>query len=74
MWCGHVPDRFPTFARRYHSELASLPASSALVDLYRRSASCTLVLLNATKDVDRSSAAVLRDILTRRPPRTRCLP
>lgn len=63
-WYGHEPDRFPEFDRRYRAELAEAPAAEE-VDRLRRLASGQgrLVLLTATRDVDRSGAAVLQSVL-----------
>jgi uncharacterized protein YeaO (DUF488 family) len=62
-WYGHEPARFDGFARRYRDELAGDPAASVVSDLRRRAPRHRLVLLTATRDVDRSGAAVLRDVL-----------
>lgn len=62
-WYGHRPERLEQFATRYREELSHEPARSA-VDLLRSSArSSTVVLLTATKDLARSGAAVLKDVL-----------
>lgn len=63
-WYGHDADRFAEFARRYRDELADGPAADALSQLRRNDG--PLVLVTATRDVDHSAAAVLRDVLTRR--------
>jgi|GEM_PF-234483 len=63
-WYGHAPERFEEFARRYREELAGQPAAGALESLRRRAADDRLVLVTATKDLERSSAAVLRAVLT----------
>jgi len=62
-WYGHDPDRFDEFARRYRAELEQQPASDALARLVDSAATGTLVLLTATKDVEHSGAAVLREFL-----------
>jgi uncharacterized protein YeaO (DUF488 family) len=63
-WYGHVPERFAEFARRYREELTRPPANQALTNLRRSAAKAsTLVLVTATKDVEHSAAAVLRDVL-----------
>jgi uncharacterized protein YeaO (DUF488 family)/DNA-binding MarR family transcriptional regulator len=62
-WYGHVPGRFPEFARRYRQELAHDPAKEALENLRAQARAGSLVLVTATKDLDRSGAAVLRDVL-----------
>jgi len=63
-WYGHVVERFDEFARRYREELQVPPASVAL-DGLRASAlgGSHLVLLTATRDLEHSGAAVLRDVL-----------
>lgn len=67
-WYGHVPERFEEFERRYTAELSGGPAASAageiLADARGHSA---LVLLTATKDLDRSGARVLAAHLASRP-------
>ncbi len=65
-WYGHDPDRFDEFSRRYRQELAE-PLAASVVDRLRAVADQRrLVLLTATRDVDRSGAAVLRDVLASR--------
>lgn len=59
-WYGHEPDRFGEFTRRYRTELAREPAASALGSLRRLASRRRLVLLTATRDVERSGAEVLR--------------
>lgn len=65
-WYGHVPERFAEFSRRYRRELAQPPAADAVARLRAVAARQRLVLLTATKDVDRSGAAVLASVLTGR--------
>lgn len=63
-WYGHEPGRFAEFARRYKDELDHEPGASAvdrLRVLTRRHGG--LVLLTATRDVEHSGAAVLRDVI-----------
>lgn len=62
-WYGHDPDRFDEFARRYRAELADGPAREALDGLRAEARAGPLVLLTATRDLERSAAAVLRDVL-----------
>lgn len=69
-WYGHRPDRFEAFARRYREELDAAPAAAALEELRRHAARGPLTLLTATRDVERSAAAVLADVL-RKPRRSR---
>ncbi|HLH29206.1 MAG TPA: DUF488 family protein [Acidimicrobiales bacterium] len=66
-WYGHDPDRFEEFARRYRAELRRAPGRKAVEDLVARARrSRKVVLLTATKDVDRSGAAVLAGVIRRR--------
>ncbi len=58
-WYGHDPDKFEEFRRRYHAELAEPRPKAALDRLRAVARSGTVTLLTATKDIDRSQAAVL---------------
>jgi uncharacterized protein YeaO (DUF488 family) len=64
-WYGHDPARFEEFARRYRTELSSEPGASSVQKLRELAAQRHLVLLTATRDVDRSGAAVLRNVILR---------
>lgn len=68
-WYGHDPAKFAEFRRRYHAELSGPPASDALRTLRDLAAEQRVVLVTATKDVAHSQAAVLADLLNRRPDR-----
>jgi uncharacterized protein YeaO (DUF488 family) len=62
-WYGHDPERFAEFARKYRQELrtgAAAPAVAGLRDVARRG---RLTLLTATRDVERSGAAVLAAVV-----------
>jgi uncharacterized protein YeaO (DUF488 family) len=63
-WYGHVEERFAEFARCYRDELATSPGREALQDLQVRVVRTKTVLLTATKNLECSHAAVLRDVLT----------
>jgi uncharacterized protein YeaO (DUF488 family)/DNA-binding MarR family transcriptional regulator len=65
-WYGHQPERFAEFGRRYRRELTHQPAKAAKEQLRERAESRRLTLLTATKDLDLSGAAVLRDVLAGR--------
>lgn len=58
-WYGHEPERFGEFARRYRAELNK--AGPLIQDLLATPG--TLTLLTATRDVERSQAAVLAAVL-----------
>jgi uncharacterized protein YeaO (DUF488 family) len=64
-WYGHDPARFDEFARRYREELEREPGLSVVERLRElvTSGRDRLVLLTATLDVERSGAAVLRDVV-----------
>jgi uncharacterized protein YeaO (DUF488 family) len=62
-WYGHRPERFERFARRYREELGSGAAADALGQLRESVRSRTVTLLTATRDVERSGAAVLAEVL-----------
>jgi len=66
-WYGHTPERFAEFARRYREELAREPAATAVDELRRASKHTPLVLLTATRAVERSGAEVLREALVDAP-------
>jgi uncharacterized protein YeaO (DUF488 family) len=77
-WYGHEPSRFPEFRRRYRQELQGHP--ERLDGLRALSHKGAVTLLTATRDVERSGAAVLAEYLrepslqpstARRPPRPR---
>jgi uncharacterized protein YeaO (DUF488 family) len=62
-WYGHRPERFEGFARRYRKELGSGSRADALEQLRQKAGSQTVTLLTATRDVERSGAAVLAETL-----------
>lgn len=62
-WYGHNPARFDEFARRYRDELIRSPAADAVERLRELGRERRVTLLTATRDVDRSGARVLRDVL-----------
>jgi uncharacterized protein YeaO (DUF488 family) len=62
-WYGHDPARFGQFATRYRSELEAPPADAAAAGLARRAKRSRVTLLTATRDIEHSGAAVLRDHL-----------
>jgi uncharacterized protein YeaO (DUF488 family) len=64
-WYGHDPDRFEEFRRRYQAELADPERQAALGHLAELARSGPLTLLTATRDLDRSQAAVLAERLRR---------
>ena len=64
-WYGHDPARFDEFARRYREELAGGERAEALQRLRDLARAGPLTLLTATRDAERSQAAVLATLLER---------
>jgi uncharacterized protein YeaO (DUF488 family) len=62
-WYDHRLDRFDEFARRYEVELARSPAAEAVEHILELAEQGDVVLLTATRDLDRSGAQVLLDEL-----------
>lgn len=62
-WYGHVPERWPEFETRYREELKQPERAAALDRLRALAAGGPLVLLTATRDFERSEAAVLKKVL-----------
>ncbi|GGU92864.1 hypothetical protein GCM10010182_05280 [Actinomadura cremea] len=62
-WYGHDPAKFSEFERRYRAELADPERAEAVGRLRDLAAEGTVTLLTATKDAERSQAAVLADRL-----------
>lgn len=63
-WYGHEPERFDEFRLRYRNELARGPARAALGTLRDAALTAPVVLVTATRDLERSGAAVLQEVLT----------
>lgn len=57
---GHRPERFSEFTQRYQAELRRPDAVAALTDLARLAKRRPVTLLTASRDLDRSEAAVLQ--------------
>jgi uncharacterized protein YeaO (DUF488 family) len=62
-WFHHDPERFAEFARRYRDELSEPPRAAALAALAERARSQRLAIVTATKDLEHSHAAILRDLV-----------
>ncbi|WP_327085161.1 DUF488 domain-containing protein [Nonomuraea sp. NBC_01738] len=60
-WFGHLPERFPEFARRYRAELDRHP--DALEPIRKAAGKGPVTLLYAAKDTEHNQAVVLRDYL-----------
>ncbi|MBM9509229.1 DUF488 domain-containing protein [Actinacidiphila acididurans] len=64
-WYGHESSRFTEFRRRYLAELRDADHREAAGRLRDLAAHDKLMLLTATKDVDRSQVAVLAEWLAK---------
>ena len=62
-WYAHEVARFEEFAERYRDELASDPQRQEVERLVATSLERPLVLLTASRDLEHSSAEVLRSVL-----------
>ncbi|SNR36582.1 DUF488 domain-containing protein [Actinomadura mexicana] len=62
-WYGHDAAKFEEFTRRYDAELTEPERAAALDHLRDLARQSTVTLLTATKDIDRSQAAVIADRL-----------
>lgn len=63
-WYGHDPEKFAEFRRRYLVELREPDRLEAFTRLARAASEGTVTLLTASKDLDRSQAAVLAERLS----------
>lgn len=62
-WYAHAPERYEEFARRCRAELGRPPAAEVAARLGAVARARPLLLLTATRDLERSTARVLRDHL-----------
>jgi uncharacterized protein YeaO (DUF488 family) len=58
-WYGHEPAKFAEFTRRYEAELEDPERAKAFGHLREEARSGPVTLLTATRDLERSEAAVL---------------
>ena len=63
-WYGHEPERFSEFRRRYRAELAEHAKELATLRATVKGRAVTLI--TATREVDLSHAAVMREMLQRK--------
>lgn len=64
-WYGHEEERFAEFRRRYREELKGGEQAAGLARLRELVREGPVTLLTATREVDRSQAAVLAELLRR---------
>jgi len=62
-WYDHDPDKWDEFTRRYRKELKDADRAAALDGLRKRAKKGRLTLLTASKALDISQAAALRDLI-----------
>ena len=65
-WYGHRPDRREEFVRRYRAELADPALADALDELRDLARRGALTLVTATKNIEDSHLAVLKEKLEER--------
>ena len=63
-WYGHEPERFSEFRRRYRAELVEHAKGLAALRATVKGRAATLI--TATREVDLSHAAVMREMLLRK--------
>ena len=62
-WYNHDVQKFQEFRRRYEAELQSEPAQKGLAQLREIAKQGQLTLILAARDIEHSSAAILRELL-----------
>jgi uncharacterized protein YeaO (DUF488 family) len=62
-WYSHQPDRFDEFAARYAAELQTPGGATALAELRDVVKAGPVTLVTATRDLEGSHVAVLKDLL-----------
>jgi len=62
-WYSHQPDRFDEFAARYAAELQTPEGAAALAELRDVVKAGPVTLVTATRDLEGSHVAVLKDLL-----------
>lgn len=65
-WYSHKSERFDEFAARYAKELESGDGAEALAELRALTGKGAVVLVTASRDLEISQAAVLRQLLSRK--------
>lgn len=62
-WYSHQPERFDEFAARYAAELQTPEGAAALAELRDVVKAGPVTLVTATRDLEGSHVAVLKDLL-----------
>jgi uncharacterized protein YeaO (DUF488 family) len=62
-WYSHQPERFDEFAARYAAELQTAEGAAALAELRDVVKAGPVTLVTATRDLEGSHVAVLKDLL-----------
>jgi uncharacterized protein YeaO (DUF488 family) len=62
-WYSHDPTKFEQFARRYKDELKAPGTAEGVARLRAMARHRPIALLTATKDLERSGASVVKDVL-----------
>jgi uncharacterized protein YeaO (DUF488 family) len=62
-WYAHRPERFAEFRKRYRAELRRKEAAAVVTEIAQLAGRRRVTLLTASRDLERSEAAVLADHL-----------
>ena len=62
-WYGHEPKKWDEFRRRYRRELAASPRMELVEELVKLARQDKITLVFAARDVERSNAAVLQEMV-----------
>lgn len=65
-WYGHDPEKWPEFRKRYRDELGREEKKDVVEQLREKAEGASLTLVFATRDAERSSAVVLKEVLESR--------
>ncbi len=65
-WYNHDPERWVEFQRRYERELCAPEKENLLQKLAKEATEGPVTLVFATKDVERSSARALKEVIERK--------
>ena len=65
-WYGHEPKKWDEFRRRYRRELAASPRMELVKELVKRARQGRIMLVFSARDVERSNAAVLQEVVNAR--------
>jgi uncharacterized protein YeaO (DUF488 family) len=62
-WYGHDPEKWEEFRKKYHAELSKGPRKILIDELVERARRDQVTLVFASRDAERSNAAVLAEMI-----------